>query len=131
MGKKNYWHGYLEAGKKSSPVLRDLNLETGSTETIYLYSLNRDKILEYQVAIVESKLRELSDGEAELVTTLDKSYTKAKKDFSPRGKLPLEQAELTPQPSSSSSSDLEDFGDDDLDSDLDDDLDINVGDDDD
>jgi len=130
MGKKNYWHGYLEAGKKSSPVLRDLNLETGSDDTIYLYSLNRDRILEYQISIVESKLRELREDENELVSALNKSYTKAKKDFTPRGSLPLKQVEITPQASGEKEPDLSDLDDDDIDDDLDPDLDITVDDDD-
>ncbi len=125
MSKKNYWHGYLEAGTKSSPVLRDLTLETGNESTIYLFSLKRNKILEFQISIVEPKLRELTEDEASLVSVLNSGYNKAKKDFSPRGSLRMKQVEITPQPSTTAETEFDDIDVSDLDVDLDiDDMEI-------
>ncbi|MCW8943588.1 MAG: hypothetical protein OQL27_02375 [Sedimenticola sp.] len=123
MSKKNYWHGYLEAGTKSSPVLRDLTIETGNESTIYLYSLKRDKVLEYQIIIVEPKLRELSEDEADSISELTAGYKKAKKDFTPRGSLRMKQVELTPQPSTTAEPEPDDIEDIDIDDDIDLDLD--------
>jgi len=97
MSKTNYWYGYLEAGKKSSPVLRDPSLETGNENTVYLYSLKRDKILEFQAGIVEMKLRDLGEHESDLISSLNAGYKKAKKEFTPRASMRLKQVELTPQ----------------------------------
>jgi hypothetical protein len=125
MSKKNYWHGYIEAGAKSSPVLRDMALETGNESTIYLYSLKRNKILEYQISIVEPKLRELGEDELVLVSDLNSGYNKAKKDFEPRGSLRMKQVELTPQPSSTAETEYDDIDVSGLDDDMDiDDMDI-------
>ncbi|AKH21316.1 hypothetical protein [Sedimenticola thiotaurini] len=124
MSKTNYWHGYLEAGKKSSPVLRDPSLETGNANTVYLYSLNRDKILEFQAAIVEKKLRDLGEHESDLISSLNAGYKKAKKEFTPRASMRLKQVELTPQATADSvKPELEDGIDDAV---LDDDLDIDI-----
>ena len=60
MSKNDVWYGYLIAGEKSSPVVRDMSLETKSQKTIYLYNHNRGVILEYSREIVEPKLRELT-----------------------------------------------------------------------
>ncbi len=59
------WFGYLEAGKKSGPVVRDVTLGTGTETTFYLFSLNRGAILEYRRDIAEPKLRELTEEEME------------------------------------------------------------------
>ncbi|MCW8889488.1 MAG: hypothetical protein OQL20_02365 [Sedimenticola sp.] len=123
MGKKNYWHGYLEAGSKSTPVLRDLTIETGNESTIYLYSLKRNKVLEFQINIVEPKLRELSADEAEVVSELTAGYKKAKKEFTPRGSLRMKQVELSPQPSTAAEPELDDMDDIDIDDDIDLDMD--------
>lgn len=124
MSKTNYWHGYLEAGKKSSPVLRDPSLETGNANTVYLYSLNRDKILEFQAGIVEKKLRDLSADESELISTLNAGYKKAKKEFTPRASMRLKQVELTPQATvETAKPELDEEIDD---TDLDDDLDLDI-----
>lgn len=125
MSKKNYWHGYLEAGAKSSPVLRDLTLETGNESTLYLFLLKRNKILEFQISIVEPKLRELTEGEASLVSALNSGYNKAKKEFTPRGSLRMKQVEITPQPSTTAETEFDDIDVADLDVDMDiDDLEI-------
>lgn len=124
MSKTNYWHGYLEAGTKSSPVLRDPSMETGNANTVYLYSLNRNKIIEFQASIVEQKLRDLSQEESELISALNSGYKKAKKEFTPRASMRLKQVELTPQSSPEPKQDIEDMDDADLDDDLDLDMDM-------
>jgi hypothetical protein len=59
MGKSPIWYGFLDAGKKSSPIVLDTRLETNNPKTIYLFNYARGKILEYSHDIVESKLKEL------------------------------------------------------------------------
>lgn len=124
MGKTNYWHGYLEAGTKSSPVLRDPSMETGNTNTVYLYSLKRNKILEFRAGIVEQKLRELGKDESELISSLNAGYKKAKKEFTPRASMRLKQVELTPQSTVEVKPEAEEIDDSDLDDDLDIDMDL-------
>ncbi|MFO7594135.1 MAG: hypothetical protein R6X15_08850 [Pseudomonadota bacterium] len=85
MSEKYFWYGYLEAGEKSSPVLQDHRLDTGSPETVYLFNLNRGAILEYKRAIIESKLRRLGTHEQELGGLLKSAYIEARSQFSPRG----------------------------------------------
>ena len=82
--KKGRWYGYLEAGNSSSPVIRDQNLETGNTKTLYLFNLERGRILEYQREIVESKLRDLKPAEAAAIADLDAAYPEARRNFNGR-----------------------------------------------
>lgn len=81
MAKTPLWCGYLEAGDRSSAVLRDERLETGNPNTIYLYNLNRDEILQYSRGLVEPKLRELRDDESSLAEELKNAYAKARRTF--------------------------------------------------
>lgn len=81
MTKTSLWCGYLEAGNKSSAVLRDDRLETGNPRTLFLYNLARDEILQYSRELVEPKLRELRDDEADLTTELKNAYAKARRTF--------------------------------------------------
>lgn len=81
MAKTPLWCGYLEAGDRSSAVLRDERLETGNPKTLYLYNLSRDEILQYSRDLVEPKLRELRDGESDLAEELKNAYTKARRTF--------------------------------------------------
>ncbi len=87
---ERFWFGFLDAGEKSSPVLRDNTLETHDPETVYLFNLQRKAIIEYKRSIVESRLRALDDDE--VATDLKAAYLVASKDFSPREKpaLPTE-----------------------------------------
>ena len=80
-GKKSFWYGYLNAGTRSSPVLRDARLDTGSTKTLYLFNLVRGEILEYAREIVEKKLRELKPAESGFIVDLDAGYKKARRNF--------------------------------------------------
>ncbi|WP_455221239.1 hypothetical protein [Kaarinaea lacus] len=124
--KPKIWYGYLEAGNKSSPVLMDPKLDTANPNTLYLYNLNRDKILEYQRAIIEPKLRELNGKESDLAEELKKAFNKARKDFAPRRSSSKAIAD-TPTTTASKKVavpdlELETIGDDNID--LDDDIDI-------
>lgn len=82
--KNSLWYGYLEAGSRSSPVIRDERLETGSAKTLFLFNLERREILEYSREIVEPKLRELKSGEAKLIKDLDAAYAEARRNFKDR-----------------------------------------------
>ena len=82
--KNSLWYGYLEAGDRSSAVIRDERLETGSAKTMFLFNLERGEILEYSREIVEPKLRELNSGEAKLIKKLDAAYVEARRNFKDR-----------------------------------------------
>jgi hypothetical protein len=83
------WYGYLEAGNRSSPVIRDERLDTGSTKTVFLFNLARCEILEYSRDVVEPKLRELKASEAKTIKELDAVYAKARRNFKDRRARPL------------------------------------------
>lgn len=85
--KKNspVWYGYLQAGDRSSPVIRDDRLDTGNRKTIYLFNLSRNMILEYSREIVEPKLRDLKPDESDTVSQLDSAYKKIRRTFKDRG----------------------------------------------
>ena len=76
--------GCLEAGEKSSLVVRDDKLGTGTTSTIYLFNLKKGRILEYRRDIVEAKLRDLIDEEQSSVGELLEAFEQARKGFVPR-----------------------------------------------
>ena len=84
MSNKKYSYAYLDIGEKSSPILRDSSIDTGRKETVYLFNLKRDKVLEYKRDIVEPKLRDLTDEEEYLVADLKKNYKKIRVNFMPR-----------------------------------------------
>ena len=83
--KASLWYGYLNAGARSSPVLRDTRMDTGSPKTLYLFNLVRGEILEYAREIVEKKLRELKPAESGFIAELDAGYKKARRNFKGRG----------------------------------------------
>jgi hypothetical protein len=82
--KSSLWYGYLEAGDRSSPVIRDERLDTGSPKTVFLFNLARREILEYSREIVEPKLRELKSGEAKSIKEIDAAYAEARRNFKDR-----------------------------------------------
>jgi hypothetical protein len=82
------WYGYLEAGDKSTPVVRDERLDTGNAKTLFLFNLARQQILEYTREIVEPKLRELKSGEAS-IDELNVVYGEARRSFKHPGARPL------------------------------------------
>ena len=49
MSTKDIWYGYLDAGEKSSPVVRDASIDT-SKNKIYLYNHARGEFVEYAQA---------------------------------------------------------------------------------
>jgi hypothetical protein len=85
--KKNspVWYGFLQAGDRSSPVIRDDRLDTGNRKTMYLFNLSRNSILEYSREVVEPKLRDLKPDESAAITELDAAYKKARRSFKDRG----------------------------------------------
>lgn len=87
--KSSLWHGYLEAGSRSSPVIRDERLETGNPKTVFLFNLSRSEILEYSRDIVEPKLRELKSTETKTARELDAAYTEARRNFKDRRVRPM------------------------------------------
>ncbi len=84
MKKSGFWLGYLDAGSKSSAVLRDADLDTGNPKTVFLFNLERDAIIEYSREIVDAKLRQLSGDEIHLAPRLKSAYAAARKGWSPR-----------------------------------------------
>lgn len=85
MSNNNIWYGFLEAGEKSTPVVRDLSLETENAKTVYLYNFARGIFLEYSLEIVEPKLRALKPGDIS-PEELENAFKAARKQFNP-GKL--------------------------------------------
>jgi len=85
--KKNspVWYGFLQAGDRSSPVIRDDRLDTGNRKTVYLFNLSRNSILEYSREVVEPKLRDLRPDESSAISDLDAAYKKARRSFKDRG----------------------------------------------
>lgn len=84
-GKKSkLWFGFLEAGSKGSPVVRDDEIDTGHPRTLYLFNFMKGKILEYQRDIVEIKLRELNPEELTLIPELRTAYAAVREGFTPR-----------------------------------------------
>jgi len=81
------WHGFLEAGQRSSAVLKDPSLDTSNPATVYLFNLERGRILEYRRDIVEPKLRELQRNEKALAKQLDQAFALVRPDFTPRAAL--------------------------------------------
>lgn len=79
------WCGYLEAGEKGSPVVRDRSLDTGNPATLYLFNFIKGRILEYRRDIVEPKLRELKAEEIGMVDSMRKAFEAARTGFQPRG----------------------------------------------
>ena len=83
--KASLWYGYLNAGTRSSPVLKDARLDTGNPKTLYLFNLIRGEILEYTREIVEKKLRELKPAESGFIAELDAGYKEARRNFNGHG----------------------------------------------
>jgi hypothetical protein len=84
MSNNSIWYGFLEAGEKSSPVVRDLSMETDNAKTVYLYNFARGIFLEYALEIVEPKLRALKPDDISQ-QELEEAFMAARKTFN-RGK---------------------------------------------
>ena len=108
------WYGYLEAGDKSTPVIRDERLDTGNGKTMFLFNLARGQILEYNREIVEPKLRELKPSEAAAIGKLDADYGEARRALKHHNVKPLNIPEQGPPPKAAKAAknaDDEDLGD--------------------
>jgi len=114
MSKDSLWFGYLEIGDKSSPVAQDPKLSTGKSDTLYLFNLQRNAIIEYKREIVEPKLRPLNGNEAKVTKELKKAFKKIAKDFTPRAKpssvLEAVPAKLAQQKKPKQEEELEEIG---------------------
>lgn len=89
MKNNTYWCGYLQAGDKSSLVVRDPELDTGNPATLYLFNFNRREILEYKREIVDPKLRELTPAETKQLKELERLFKEARVNFKGRTHRPL------------------------------------------
>ena len=92
MTQEELWYGFLEAGDRSSPVARDPKLTTSNPETMYVYNLKRNEIIEYKRAIAEPKLRPLKASESDLLEELTAAFAAALKEFTPRRARPFADA---------------------------------------
>jgi hypothetical protein len=111
---KKMWFGFLEAGTKGSPVVRDATLETGDPKTVYLFNYMKGKILEYRRDIVEIKLREFESEELTMIPQLRKAFKEVRESFEPRPAKP-KQTVYRAKPAPAEDDDFPEFdaGDDD------------------
>jgi len=86
MKSDSLWFGFLDAGPKSSPVIRSGLLDTKNPDTVFLFNLQRNDILVYHRSIVEPKLRELGVGDMETIRELKQAFKKAMTEFKSREK---------------------------------------------
>ena len=107
--RSSLWFGFLEAGAKGSLVVRDHTLDTGTTRTIYLFNLEKGRILEYRRDIAEPKLRELTDDERTRVQEIRKAFEKARNGFTPRVVLRPPRAQRRPEPEPEPEPEIPDF----------------------
>ena len=103
---KHLWFGFLDAGEKGSPVIRDQSLDTGQPWTTYLFNMRKGRIIEYRRDIVESKLRELTQEELAVVADMEAAYNSVRPDFIPRA----EKRPVPPPRKMSRKADLDDVG---------------------
>ena len=113
---KSVWYGMLETKKGSTIVLRDDDLPEALPGRLYLYNVDRDKIIEYMQEIVGPKLRELTAEEiSELGEAAEKSYMVARKLFLAENKssvgnlqsesAPAKEKPVIPEPASDGADD--------------------------
>lgn len=113
-----FWYGFLEAGDKSTAVIRDDRLDTGNRKTLYLFNLKRKEILEYTREVVDPKLRELKPAESELIAELEAAYNEARRAFKARGarlNIPERGGATAPARSTDKAEGLDEFDGDDED----------------
>ena len=85
MSAKDIWYGVLDAGEKTSPVVRDATLDA-SEGKVWLYNHLRNQFIEYAKAIVEPKLRDLATGDIPQ-KELDEVFKVARRTFSSSRKI--------------------------------------------
>jgi hypothetical protein len=111
--RNSLWFGYLEAGAKGSPVVRDSSMDTGTPRTVYLFNFAKGRIVEYRRDIAEPKLRELTESERENLKELRDAFKKARNSFTPR--VAVKPVRRQPKPEPEPEPDFPDFeADDDL-----------------
>lgn len=116
--KSKLWFGFLEAGAKGSPVVRDEALTTGNPATVYLFNFMKGKILEYRRDIVEIKLRELGTEELAMVPEMRAAYLDASQSFQPRTVPARPAVRAKPKPPPDEAPELDDDVDFSFDTDL-------------
>ena len=79
MNAKDIWYGVLDAGEKTSPVVRDATLDA-SQGKVWLYNHVRNQFIEYARAIAEPKLRELTADDIPQ-KELDEAFKAARQAF--------------------------------------------------
>ena len=84
---EDIWYGVLEAGEKTSPVVRDASLVAGDAKRAWLYNHVKNKFVEYSLEIVAPKLRDLADGDLS-VDELDMAFKAAREEFGPARQIP-------------------------------------------
>lgn len=95
---KSIWYGILKTSKASTVVLRDDGLPEPLTGRVYLYNIDRDKIIEYVEEIVSTKLKELTADEIKaLGSDVEKKYKAARKLFLSENKSSGKVLDLRPE----------------------------------
>jgi hypothetical protein len=85
MSEKDIWYGVLDAGEKTSPVVRDATLDA-SEGKVWLYNHIRNQFIEYAKTIVEPKLRALTAKDIP-EKELDEAFKAARQLFSSSRKI--------------------------------------------
>lgn len=85
MSTNDIWYGILDAGDKSTPVVRDLSMQAAS-DKVWLYNHVRNAFVEYSLAIVEPKLRELAKGDI-TQDELDRAFKAARQAYTATRKI--------------------------------------------
>ncbi len=119
MSAKDIWYGVIDAGEKTSPVVRDATLDA-SQGKVWLYNHQRNQFIEYAKAIVEPKLRELNTEDIP-EKELKKAFKAARKVFS-SSRMSSTWSEIKKAAPGMRKKEVED----DLDIDISDDADIEV-----
>jgi hypothetical protein len=111
--RNSLWFGFLDAGGKGSPVVRDASIDTGTPSTLYLFNFKKGRILEYRRDIAEPKLRELTENEIELMQEMRKAFESARNGFTPRAMRRMASPPRRPKPEPEPELPVVDFDDDD------------------
>lgn len=112
MSSNDIWYGVLEAGSKTSPVVRDPSIQTDSSN-VWLYNHARDTFVQYSLAIVEPKLRKLAKDDISQ-DELEQAFKNARKSFTALHKVNKWDDEKAPAPKAARQDDDDiDIGDED------------------
>jgi hypothetical protein len=121
MNAKNIWYGVLEAGEKTSPVVRDASIDA-SENKIFLFNYVRNQFIEYAQAIVEPKLRELTADDISQ-DDLEKAFKIAHQAFTSTRKVQTwsDKKPVAPLAKDEDDDDMSEYDDDDVEDFIDDD----------